>query len=272
MMVRTVRGSVFFAVVLTLASFGLLASPASAGSSYAVKGTVRCNSGKAVRGIWIQSSAGGSVWANWFAFPGRPYEAYYSKTVTLAGTATSSTIALHIGCGSNANGSWWSNNHTPDAALKASRTLNAVCPATVAGTVTNCTWPPKGQTVTYNQGDPGWCTWGAYEKWRAATGYYPNIGGNAIDMDNNAAAKGWRVLVAPSVRAMVVFNTGTLGHVGWVTGIRKDSAGKILIDFVDMNGGSLIPGGGGKTTDFNKFVNRTRYWDSAVQRFIQATA
>lgn len=259
--------AVLFLLALAIVASTVAAPPAGAATP-TVSGSVSCSNGQPVRGVWVQSSAGGSKWASWWAFPGRPTEAYFSASLSFG--ATSSSIQLHVGCGGTTS-SWWSTNLTPTISVSSSRTVNASCSSTQSGRRTSCTFPPKGQTTTYNQGIAGYCTWGAYDKWRAATGYYPNIGGNAIAMDDNAAAKGWRVTTMPAKRAMIVFNTGTFGHVGWVTNIRRSSTGKVLIDIVEMNYGSWVDAANGITTGFNKFSTRTVDWNPSNQRFIQAT-
>ena len=166
--------------------------------------------------------------------------------------------------------SWEKDLYSPTfTAGSAGRTVNVACDTTKATRTIACAFPPKGPVASGNLGEPGYCTWGAYAKWRTATGYYPNIGGNAIQMDNNALAKGFRVWAVPHARAMVVFNRNTFGHVGWVTKVYKNSAGKVVFDFWDMNGGA-DPDGDGVTPDFNKFVKRVgKVWDS-TQRFILA--
>ncbi len=55
-----------------------------------------------------------------------------------------------------------------------------------------------------------------------------------------------------------------------MTAVRRDG-GKLLIDFVDMNGGTYLAGTDAKTTDFGVFKNRTRTWDPSIHRFILAT-
>lgn len=242
-------------------------SPAAAASP-ALSGVVTCTNGMRVQGVWVQSSAGGSKWAAWYPMPGRPTSAVFSTTLTFG--PGSSNVELHVGCGRNADGSWWSTKLTPAIAVSGARTLNAVCDARSGGRSVSCSFPPSGPATSRNLGDSGYCTWGAYEQWRGATGYYPNIGGNAAAMDDNAAAKGFRVTDVPQARAMIVFNRGTFGHVGWVTGIRRDGAGQLVIDYIDMNGGSWVDQAKGTTTDFNRFVARSTKWEPSVQRFILA--
>lgn len=92
-----------------------------------------------------------------------------------------------------------------------------------------------------NTAEWGWCTWGAYEQWRARTGYYPALSGNAKDWAASARARGWTVVADAQNRAMVVFQPGvhgthrTYGHVGWVTGVQRRADG-VYVTFTEMNG------------------------------------
>lgn len=93
-----------------------------------------------------------------------------------------------------------------------------------------------GNTIGYNTGASGQCTWGAYNKFKQYSGVYPLVRGNAKDMPGNARANGWTVTYEPHVNSMVVFQPGvhganrTYGHVAWVTAVRGKT-----IDIVEMN-------------------------------------
>jgi CHAP domain len=85
---------------------------------------------------------------------------------------------------------------------------------------------PRGWTVGYNQGYAGQCTWYAYDRFKRQTGVYPNLApADAKDFDNQARARGWKVIDWPAVNSIVVFEPGvggsssSFGHVAWVTGI-----------------------------------------------------
>lgn len=268
-----------FGAALVMA--GLLASvlvirapePAAA-ATRTLSGTVTCPGGQAVQGVWVQSSKGGSKFASWFPFPGLTNAASFSTSIAFSGTSTS--IELRVGCGGKKS-AWRATEDSKPATLGgANRVLNVSCASPAArpyGNRNSCTWAPKGWTTGANQGSAKYCTWGALHRWFGATGYYPNLApGDAIKFDDNAQARGYRVTRAPSRRAIVVFNTGTFGHVGWVTNVRRTSDGKIWIDFNDMNGGAIVDHARGITTDFGVFKNRSRQWTSSVNwRFIQAT-
>jgi surface antigen len=266
-------GAVALALALLAPGLALISPSPAAATTRTVSGTVICPSGQAVQGVWVQSSTGGSRFATWFGFPKLTNAAYYSAPIAFSGSSTS--IELRVGCGGDA-AQWRATEDSKPAALgSANRVLNVSCSSPSArgyGNRDSCTWAPKGSTAGGNQGDAGFCTWGALHQWRLATGYYPNFApADAIDFDERAQQRGYRVTRAPSRRSIVVFNTGTFGHVGWVTNVRRVS-GKIYVDYIDMNGGPWVNAAEGITTDFDEFKNRTREWTAAVNwRFIQAS-
>lgn len=93
-----------------------------------------------------------------------------------------------------------------------------------------------GNTISYNTGAGGQCTWGAYKKFKEYSGVYPLVRGNAKDMAGNARANGWTVTYEPHAHAMVVFQPGvhganrTYGHVAWVTSVHGKT-----VNIVEMN-------------------------------------
>lgn len=96
-----------------------------------------------------------------------------------------------------------------------------------------------GAKRTWNAGVAGNCTWGAYEKWRAATGYYPALSGNAKDWATSAKKQGWSVVADAQAKSIVVFQPGVqgaggYGHVGWVTSTQKRKDG-VYITITEMN-------------------------------------
>lgn len=95
-----------------------------------------------------------------------------------------------------------------------------------------------GRTQAINPGTPGQCTWGAAEKWFAATGSYPAMRGDALQWTNTAAAAGYTVVDTPQERSLVVFQPGAAGagiygHVAWVDYV---SGGGQTIHVTEMNG------------------------------------
>jgi surface antigen len=98
-----------------------------------------------------------------------------------------------------------------------------------------------GQTLSYNEGEPGACTWWAIYVFHAYTGLYPDFfdpfnDGNAGYWGIDAAYDGWTVTSTPRVNSIAVFPPGVDGadydgHVAWVTAV---SGSQISIS--EMNG------------------------------------
>jgi peptidoglycan DL-endopeptidase CwlO len=98
-----------------------------------------------------------------------------------------------------------------------------------------------GQTLSYNEGEPGACTWWAIYVFHAYTGLYPDFfapfnDGNAGYWGIDAAYDGWTVTSTPRVNSIAVFPPGVdgadyAGHVAWVTAV---SGSQITIS--EMNG------------------------------------
>ena len=99
-----------------------------------------------------------------------------------------------------------------------------------------------GQTRSYNAAPAGQCTWGAYEKFRAATGKYPALTGNAKDWASSARAKGWTVVADAQARSIVVFQPrvqgadSRYGHVAWVNSVSRRADG-LYVSITEMNYG-----------------------------------
>lgn len=234
---RWIRRILAITAPAMLVSLAYAAPPASAATSVTVHGTVRCTNGAKVVGVWINSSAGGSTWANWTPYPGTASVAIIRKTIS---TNFPTQLRLDVGCGGTP-ASWASNNKTTLLRMSSgsSNPMNAFCNG--AGT---CTWgkkenntPAAGSTNQFASRQNCWCTYLAAERWKTMTGRYPNWNGNANRWDDNAAATGWTVSNYASPRSLFVDNAGTLGHVGYVRDVRI-SSGKvqILIDDRNSNG------------------------------------
>lgn len=282
---------------LTAIVICLLAAPlsASAATSMLIKGTVACSGGQRAVGVWIESSAGGSEWADdqsWqysSTSPNRSYR-YFEETVT--SPSSRSSISLHVGCGGEP--SRWTKDLWSAGIVVGSkgRDINVVCdynkPQRKAGA---CTTPPVGTAATtkpyprasgegrYPGDTSGYCTGGAVYQWYKATGYWPYVNrgapglnvGHAKYMDDHARANRFRLSTVPQVRSLVVFNAqGSFGHVGWVTKVYRKS-GKVVFEYVDRNG-DPDPDGNGITAAFGKDKARpAKAWDS-TQTFILAPA
>ncbi|MFJ8961487.1 CHAP domain-containing protein [Lentzea sp. NPDC102401] len=104
-----------------------------------------------------------------------------------------------------------------------------------------------GQTTDHNLARDyyGQCTWGAYEKFHENTDLWPLIGGNAKDMNDNAAARGWTVVLDAEPRSLVVFEPGvhgadpTYGHVSWVDEVFIENGVK-KIRVTETNAGGAL--------------------------------
>src|SRR5690348_3319948 len=73
-----------FACLVATAVLVAGAPQAGAAATITISGTVACDYGHAVEGVWVQSSGGGSGFASWQAVPGftpAPWVAFYSKNV-----------------------------------------------------------------------------------------------------------------------------------------------------------------------------------------------
>lgn len=222
--------------LVSLAGVQSAATPTASAAGAGVSGVVVCASGQQVVGVWVDSPAGGSGFANFSRQPGAPHVAQYSRTVTAGGS-----VSLHVGCGGTPS-SWRGDNWTPRIAIGGGRTVNTVC-NDAAGTGVRCQLPPTGSTRSTNWFSAGYCTYGAAEKIKAAVGAYPNWSGNAYQWRDNAARAGW--LVRPEAMPRSVFvmqpNDGTsssLGHVGWVDWVEYRSDGA-YIHTTEMNARGL---------------------------------
>ncbi len=160
------------AIVLSLlvGVIGLTDVPASALTARTVSGTVACENGNQVVGVWINSSAGDSKFATVTPRSQTPWIADY--TASIATAASSTTIRLDIGCGIQIPtiSQWWSNNPTATKVISGSTSLSAFCKE-AAGTATGrCKWwgktalvgmpftgywaCPKGSTVKWCESSP----------------------------------------------------------------------------------------------------------------------
>ncbi|HET8813953.1 MAG TPA: CHAP domain-containing protein [Solirubrobacterales bacterium] len=229
----TERSSVPRLVHLALAAVAACALSLSAAvadaAAITINGTVRCPSGTPVVGVWVQSSGGGSGFADRRAYPTNPSISGYKAAVNPG------KVELHVGCGGEES-DWDSDQWTPGFTVSASRKLNATCKGP-AGTFKRrtCAFParPKLEDPGINTFDEGFCTWYAADRWRKATRKYPTWSGNAWEWDDNAEDQGWTVTKAPAPRSVVVFEPGVqrasgLGHVAWVESISYRSNGWYL--------------------------------------------
>lgn len=141
---RSVRGLAFWCAIVAMLSLGFVAGSvgqANAIASRQISGTVRCLGGGKVVGVWVESSAGSSGWANFKLIDGFEYPnkslAYYWHTLTISG---SSNVSLHIGCGGDST-SWGSDNWTPTFIVNASRPWNTTCSEAPGPGAIRCSTP-----------------------------------------------------------------------------------------------------------------------------------
>jgi surface antigen len=234
----TERSGSSYLVRIALAALAMLALalPAAADAAVTVSGTVRCATGAKVVGVWVQSSGGGSRFAERWGFPGNVSVNGYRATVN------SGSVELHVGCGGEPS-KWASDQWTPKVTVSASRNLNATCSG-AAGTFARvtCSFParPNLTAPSTNTFAAGYCTWYAADKWRKATGKYPSWSGDAKYWNERAAAQHWTVIGIPAPRSVVVFEPGvqgankTYGHVAWVNSVSYRSDGW-YVNISEMN-------------------------------------
>ena len=106
-----------------------------------------------------------------------------------------------------------------------------------------------GQTTLKNNGATGNCTWGAYEQFKAYSGVYPALTGDALNWYKSGKATGWSTTLDAQANSIVVFQPGIqgakgVGHVGWVEKTEKRADG-LYIYVYEMNGWSGDGGGFG---------------------------
>jgi len=123
------------------------------------------------------------------------------------------------------------------------------------GTVQN-TDGSKGAAVE-NPGEPGYCTWGAWNlaPWLGTSVYGPKGQNDARYWAANANRNGLPIGKTPVVGAVFVKTSGTFGHVGVVTSVGDRTTFATL----EMNGGSVwTDWGKGQTNEFKQYVNHQR--------------
>jgi surface antigen len=273
------RFSVFGAIIAILASSGLgltLSASAVNTVNVAITGSVQCEHGLAVEGVWVASSGGGSGWAG--RLTGHDATVNYFRYPSAHGTfstAAGSQITLDVGCGGKPS-AWASNNATApsvaasgsgnlvvnayncvaSSALVSGKTVKGTCQLPSRGTPGSATVNPASTAVSGSLD----CTCGAAYMWKQNGGpdsTYPGWGGNAAQWANNAQnlSKRWTVVSYPAPHALLVDTTTDppYGHVGWVTGINVLTG---LVTYIDMNGPDTC-GANGRSSCSYQFQSRT---------------
>ena len=232
----------FFArVTLVLLSLflmiGLTPGPASAAGTVTVRGTVVCNSGRPVVGVWVNSSGGGSGLSKFTPMPGKSNVAWYTRTLSFSTAATA--LELRVGCGGSAS-SWTSKSIAASRTVATNFIHNTWCNDPTSGTAYgNCYTGTLPNGRSYNWFDGGQCTWGAAEIWNRATGKYPSWSGDARNWAINARAQGFLISTVPHARSLIVVppyvgTSSSLGHVAWVTDVWV-SSGTLWMRIREMN-------------------------------------
>jgi len=290
-MSRSLRRALSAVAVVGVGALLVTPLAASAATKMLIRGTVACSAGQPAVGVWIESSAGGSEWADdqsWQFTTSQPNRSYRYFEETVTSPSSKSKISLHVGCGGTP--SRWSKDLWSEGFPVGStgRVINVACDyAKRSRTVGACKQAPKGSDAGVNPyaSTSKYCTGGAVYRWYKATGYWPLVNrsksysepkdgtspGDAKWIDDNAASRGFRVSKIPHIRSMVVFNNRSKwGHVGWVTRIYR-SSGRVYFDYIDRNGGNRwINASLGQTNDYGRDVTRKgQAWDSS-QRFVVA--
>jgi hypothetical protein len=214
--------------------FGVLAAdPPSAGAavSYTIRGTISCNNGQAISGIYMNKTGSGDGFiTNRQMYPGRTNVAIFHHTFS---ATLPINVQLSVGCGSGSTpGSWLESNNGPPVAIASgtARNINLWC----GGNSCN-----GGNVEDNNPAAPSsnrfgncWCTHLAADKWKEMTGRFPNWSdsfgsyGNAESWDTraaNTAGTDWTVSSVARPRSLVVFQptpTNPAGHVGQVIDVR----------------------------------------------------
>lgn len=232
-------------LIAALMVLAVSASAASAATSYQIRGTVVCPSGQSVVGVWVNSSGGGSGWAGWTPYPGRPHVARYLRKFT---TNLASNVSLNVGCGGT-RARWSTSNRTPSIRIATGSILfmNTRCNTTTktcafSPLVSTPAAPATNPAFDATLGDPrhngiGWGTYRAAEFWKTMTGRYPNWGGDAGDWDDNAKKLGWRIEGVPFPDSLAVWQPGTAskwGHVGYVSDVQVTN-GVLQMKIYDRN-------------------------------------
>lgn len=260
---RRARIGFGIAAAALLSTTGFGTQRVGAASSLEIRGTVVCASNEPVVGVWVQSSGGGSNFAGWTAYPGKPHVARYSLKMT---TNLTTSIYLNVGCG-RTPAQWGRSARTVTLKVTSGvqAFLNARCPAGK----TTCTSPVMENNTpaapSTNVFEASQCTARGADFWKRMTGRFPNWRnpttgryGNAGEWDDNAGATGWQVEGVPMPDSLAIWQpSGSgVGHVGYVANVRVRS-GVLEMFIYDRNWSG--PG-----------VNRNGVWVAATSsmRFI----
>jgi hypothetical protein len=150
-------------VLLALIGVGL-ADPAAAAPTRTISGTVKCNKGHKVAGVYVNSVMGGSRWASWKATSSSRAKATFSAKIhTDQGGKTS--IRVDVGCGTKSGGGWWSNNTTKWFDTRGNSSVEVECNEASGKRAKRCYVVPKhNMKAPFAPGQK----WYVYQGYRAA--------------------------------------------------------------------------------------------------------
>lgn len=172
----------------------------------------------------------------------------YRTTVTIDCVATGDTQTGPYGATNLYDHISWNgrSGFSTDAWIWTGRASAAASPCIASPPPSSASGRSVGLKTVSNHGIGGQCTWGAYEMWRSATGYYPLLSGDAWQWAASARANGWTVVADAQPRSIVVFQRGVggassqTGHVAWVQSVQMRGAER-WITIREMNW--FYPGG-----------------------------
>ena len=211
-----------------------------------VAATATCPSGQtlvSVNVVWNNGSGAQSKAVTPTRFLGYANAAYFRTTISLNGRSTS--VRYEVGCRPSP-GSSLVIYQAPARSVTGSLVYNTRCSGTTSRT---CAGAPR--VVGDWPYDAGYCTDGADQMWRRATGGGAGWGGDANEWNERASGQGARVSPVPHERALVVFETGAAqpgggtfespGHVGFVTRVLPPTTGTTFqFTYIDMNGSGVL--------------------------------
>ncbi len=183
-------------LLVLVAGVTAIALPSSAATSRTVSGTVACQVGHHVTGVWVQSSNGGSGWASWTPRSGAAWLADYSYRITTNSSSTS--VRLDVGCGGTRQ-NWWSTNLTASTTVSGNKHLSALCKE-AKGRAKRCNW--WGKTVLVGMPFTGY--WDRYSLAHPSTHGDASWGDWAVDLYDPAGSSVHARLYAPKGRSLVV--------------------------------------------------------------------
>jgi surface antigen len=165
-----------------------------------------------------------------------------NRDLASSGSSAATSTSATTGTGTTSTGTTGtSTTGTSTTSTGGATSTGTSATSSSSGTAGDDTVVTTGNTLTYNEGARGYCTWWAIGQFHAYTGLYPDFfdpanNGNAEYWTTDAAYNGWTVTSTPRVDSIAVFTPGVNGaesdgHVAWVTAV---SGPRVTI--TEMNG------------------------------------